>query len=439
MRAMKDSGVEWIGEIPVGWDIRRNKTLFYQLEDRAGVGKYELLSVSEYYGVGLKKEKISGDDFLTRAENLENYKVCKIDDLVINIMLAWKKGLGVSNYNGIVSPSYCVYRKKSQKVYPKYYHYLFRTDVCADYFKQYSRGIIDSRLRLYPDVFFSLYSPVPNLELQTRIATFLDKKCTAIDSAIEKQRASIDKLKEYRQAVITEAVTKGLNPDVPMKDSGVEWIGEIPNQWKIMAIGYDIAKIESGTSVNAAYYSATETEKGVLKTSCVYNFSFDPNENKCVEEYDSERVSCPLKKDTIIVSRMNTPELVGACGYVKESSDNIYLPDRLWQISFLGKINPEYAWRYLCSTGVRWILGQVATGSSNSMKNLSQEQFKKIAMPLPSLSEQHEIAAYLDQKCTAIDEAVSKKETLIDKMTEYKKSLIYEAVTGKIEVSELSA
>ena len=156
MRAMKDSGIAWIGEIPEDWEIARIKQLFSEVNDRCESSEnYTLLSVSEYYGIAPKSEKISDDDMLTHAETLDGYKICKENDLVMNIMLAWKRALGVSKYVGIVSPAYCVFRKK-RNMYVMYFHYLFRTDIYANLFKQYSTGIIDSRLRLYPDKFLSL-------------------------------------------------------------------------------------------------------------------------------------------------------------------------------------------------------------------------------------------------------------------------------------------
>jgi len=146
MREMKASGIEWIGEIPVDWEVSRIKQLFSEVNDRCENSEnYTLLSVSEYYGVALKSERISDDDMLTHAETLDGYKICKENDLVMNIMLAWKRAMGVSEYTGIVSPAYCIYRGK-QNMCAKYFHYLFRTDMYANLFKQYSTGIIDSRL-----------------------------------------------------------------------------------------------------------------------------------------------------------------------------------------------------------------------------------------------------------------------------------------------------
>ena len=232
-RQMKDSGVECIGEIPESWEIRRNKELFYEVNDRCSADtELPLLSVSEYHGV---TPKVENSGILTRAESLEGYKICKENDIVMNIMLAWKRAQAVSKYQGIVSPAYCVYRNKSNGLMNMdYVHYLIRSDLYIGIFKMYSTGIIDSRLRLYPDKFLSLYSHVPPADVQQTIAAYLDRKCTQIDTLIANQQQQIEKLKAYKQSVITETVTKGLDPDVAMKDSGVEWIDCIPETWKMV-------------------------------------------------------------------------------------------------------------------------------------------------------------------------------------------------------------
>lgn len=185
---MKNSGVEWIGEIPEDWEVKRGKELFFEINDRCkNPENYPLLSVSEYYGVAPKSEKIDEGDFITHAETLDGYKICQEGDIVQNIMLAWKRATGMSNYEGLISPAYCIYRP-FKGVDSKYYHYLFRTDVYADLFKQFSTGIIDSRLRLYPAKFLSLKYAYPPKSTQQRIATYLDKKCSKIEKTIQNQQ-----------------------------------------------------------------------------------------------------------------------------------------------------------------------------------------------------------------------------------------------------------
>ena len=192
----KPSGIEWIDRIPKNWDVKRAKDLFFEVKDKTETGKEELLSVSEYFGVGKKQDKIEKDEYISRADSLIGYKKCRKDDLVINIMLAWKKGLGVSQYDGIVSPAYAVFRYK-QKVNPRYFHYLFRTELYTSEFKRNSTGIIDSRLRLYPDSFFAIPVIIPPLSDQNRIVDFLDEKTNKINKIndnIQKQTSILTEL-----------------------------------------------------------------------------------------------------------------------------------------------------------------------------------------------------------------------------------------------------
>ena len=231
MIEMKDSGIEWIGVIPAHWEIKRLKSIFSECKDLSSTGEEDLLSVSEYYGVARRLDIKEDDEFDSRADSLEGYKICKKNDLVINIMLAWKRGLGFSDYDGIVSPAYAVYRGKN--IIPHYYHYLLRTDRYIAEFKRNSKGIIDSRLRLYSDRFFNIKTIVPPLAEQQAIADYLDKKTAEIDeqiTALEKKRDAYQRLK---RSLISEVVTRGLNPTAELKDSGIEWIGEIPEHWEI--------------------------------------------------------------------------------------------------------------------------------------------------------------------------------------------------------------
>ena len=179
---------------------------------------------------------------------------------------------------------------------------------------------------------------------------------------------------------------------------------------------------------------ARENELGVLQTSSVSDFIFNIHENKSVNKDEEYRVSCPVQSNTLIVSRMNTPELVGACGYVEKSYPNIFLPDRLWQVHFNCSVNVKYIWYYLRSKCVRFYISSLSTGTSSSMQNISQDQFNNIIIVLPTDEQQRRIVEFLDQKCFVIDSTIEKKQALIDKLTEYKKSLIYEVVTGKKEV-----
>ena len=210
----KPSGIDYIGEIPSEWSTIKIKHLFKEINEKSSTGNEELLSVSQYTGVTPKREKIDEEeDNLTNAATLEGYKLVQVNDLVINIMLAWNGCLGVSNYNGISSPAYCVYRLKTEDN-PKYFDYLFRTEIYKAEFKRNSTGIIDSRLRLYTDKFFNIYSILPPKNVQNRIVEFLERKLKLFDALMFSNSLIFGKssrkaglLQEYKNTLIYEAVT----------------------------------------------------------------------------------------------------------------------------------------------------------------------------------------------------------------------------------------
>ncbi|RKU16586.1 restriction endonuclease subunit S [Candidatus Poribacteria bacterium] len=202
---MKPSGVEWIGEIPAHWEMRRNKRIFNERDDRSATGEEELLTVSHITGVSPRAEKKNVGMFL--AETLEGYKHCSVGNLVINTMWAWMGALGISTFDGIVSPSYNVYQLNSSEYLPKYYDYLYRTPNHVKEIIRWSKGIWNSRWRLYPDAFFSMSAIVPPFGEQKQIVDFLEHKNNQIDDLIAAEQRKIELLKEYRQSLISEAVT----------------------------------------------------------------------------------------------------------------------------------------------------------------------------------------------------------------------------------------
>ena len=315
-----------------------------------------------------------------------------------------------------------------------YLSWLCRSDPLNDQFKTGANGVTRYGLGQYPmkNAFISL----PPLATQQRIAAFLDEKTAKIDGLIAKKRALLDRLAEKRQALITQAVTKGLNPDAPMKPSGIDWLGDIPAHWEVLPLSYSILTLESGVSVNAMDRLAESDEQGVLKTSCVYSGIFRASENKTVyDTHEEERLSCPVRKGEIIISRMNTPDLVGASGLVLEESPNLFLPDRLWQTRFgkKSKATQEFVYLFLNSNLYRAIIASVATGTSGSMKNISKSDLLKIQTGIPPLKEQISITKFMREFSQEIDEQSRQIRKSIDLLTEYRSALITSAVTGQIE------
>lgn len=421
-REMKDSGVEWIGEIPVDWNIKRNKQLFVEVNDRCENGnEHSLLSVSEYYGIAPKSEKVSDGEFETRAESLDGYKLCKVEDIVMNIMLAWKRSTGRSAYDGIVSPAYCVYRKKAD-IDTRYYHYLFRTDIVADLFKRYSTGIIDSRLRLYPDKFMSLNMIVPPCDEQCQIAEYLDQQCAYIDSVIEKTKVSIEEYKKLKQAIITQAITKGVRDNREMKDSGSVWFGNIPFDWDMRKTKF-LFKIKKNLAGEEGYTVLSITQRGIVPKD------ISKNEGQLAESYANYQLVDPGD------FAMNHMDLL--TGWVDISKySGVTSPD--YRVFSLINDENNYSQYYLylmqmCYTNrIFYGLGQGVSGLGRW--RLQADKFLNFAVVVPPLNEQIEIAEYLDNKISELDGLIQKKEEYMGEIENYKKSLIYEYVTGKKRV-----
>lgn len=415
---MKDSGVEWIGEIPIGWKVIRNKALFGEVNERCGASpNLTLLSVSEYYGVAPRAEKIAEDEMLTRAESLEGYKICHKNDIVMNIMLAWKRSQGVSQYDGIVSPAYCVFRRKDDApIDMRYIHYLIRTDRYADEYKCHSTGIIDSRLRLYPDKFLALESHVPPLSEQTAIAAYLDEKCATIDAIITEAKASIEEYKSWKASVIFETVTKGLNPNAEMKDSGVEWIGKTPEHWTIAKQKYFV------TLINGRAYADNEFKSdGKYRVLRVGNFFTNSSWYYSDLELESDKY-CDDGDLLYAWSASYGPKIW--------DGGKVIYHYHIWKCKLGKAVDKMFCYYYYLA------LGQFVANSAHgtAMMHITMQMMNNAFMPIPPLPEQTAIASYLATKCASIDGVIAEKEELIGELETYKKSLIFEVVTGKRRV-----
>ncbi len=213
------------------------------------------------------------------------------------------------------------------------------------------------------------------------------------------------------------------------KDSGAAWLGAVPRNWAVHPLKHSIARIESGVSVNAVDEPAEIGGIGVLKTSCVYTGSFAPSENKAVVAEELSRVACPVQAGTLIVSRMNTPALVGAAGFVTESRDDLFLPDRLWQVHFHDEVNPAFIHYWTASPTYRAQVEMACAGTSASMQNLSQDSFLSFTLPLPSTDEQTAIATFLDRETGKIDALIAEQEKLLTLLAEKRQATISHAVT----------
>lgn len=427
----KNSGSAFLGDLPAEWTVMRGKFVFSEFGERSKTGTETLLSVSEYYGVKPRGDIIADGDFLSRAESLIDYKKCEKNDLVMNIMLAWKRGLGVSKYAGIVSPAYSVFRF-NRRANPDYMHYLLRTDTYTGYFKTRSTGVIDSRLRLYPVSFGNVPIILPPVDQQRKIANFLDHEIAKIDTLIEKQQQLSKLLKEKRQAVISHAVNKGLNPDAPMRDSGVEWLGEVPEHWNVSKFKYlisDSAAGPYGSSLTTSMY----TSSGIR----VYGQQqVIPDDLSIGDYYISKRKFEDMRRyevfpGELLISVMGT---VGRVTVVPECIERGIINPRLVKYKVIeDKILPHFAKASILSEVSQSQLLFSAQGST--MDGLNMQIIGELPIPYPpSLDEQLDILNEIQRKSDKFDKLLSESHVAVELLVERRAALISAAVSGKIDV-----
>lgn len=430
MREMKDSGIEWVGAIPNHWRVSKIKQI---VRWKSVKGQPDLPVLSLYRDYGVIPKDSRDDNHNVTSLDTSGYKVVEHGDLVINKMKAWQGSLAVSEYNGIVSPAYHICKITSENICKKYLHYLLRD---ASYLPEYMRlstGLRVGQWDLSFDDFKNIPFLVPPLAEQERIAAFLDAECAEIDAVLEKTRASIEEYKKLKQAVITQAVTKGIRSDRPMKDSGIEWIGEIPAEWEIRKIFRAINKVG-----DIDHYMPDSVDDGIpyLMTGDLQEKLSDVNLKRCkkVSFQDYEMLSSKIRvsKGDVIFARYAT---IGTVCFV-DTEDNILVSYACLIIKPNSSLlYGEFLFYYLKSTAFLEEIKQYI--KANTQANVGLDSVSKAKIALPSVHEQQKIVEYLRDKCKKIDALISKKQQYLTEIENYKKSLIYEYVTGKKEVHPL--
>ena len=425
-REFKDSGIEWIGKIPKKWKTERIKALFSERNERDCQGR-TLLSVSQYFGIRPKSETDLADSHI--AESYDDYKEVHIGDFVMNIMLAWNGSYAVSDYDGIVSPAYCVFKFRKDCC-KKYFHYLLRTDGYPSAFKTMSRGVIDSRLRLYPEQFYTFPVIIPPSEEQQHIADFLDKKCGEIDELIALQEQMIAQLTDYKQSVITEAVTKGLNPDAELVPSGIDYIGDIPKNWNGCAPLKRFTEIILGKMLQSNASNNDETMEQYICAKDVHFDGIDYSDLKRMYFSNYEKKQYKVHKGDMLVVEGGA----GAAGsaIVEKDIQDVYIQNSIMIVRPLNDFSIKFSRYVLFSIVSRGYVDYICNKAT--IPHFTKEKLSGTIIPIPPVSEQHAIATYLDTKCSEIDSLIAIKQQKIETLKDYKKSVIFEAVTGKMTV-----
>ena len=423
-REMINSGIPWIGEIPKGWNTDTIGNLYTLRNEKVSDKDFVPLSVT-------KKGIVPQLETAAKTDDGDNRKLVRIGDFAINSRSDRRGSCGISAFDGSVSLINTILTPRGE-MNPKYYNWLFHTELFADEFYKWGHGIVDDLWTTRWQEMKKISIVSPSLAEQQKIAEFLDRKCGEIDEMVALQEKVIEELKAYKQSVITEAVTKGLNPDAPMRDSGIEWIGQVPEHWECGLfwklnyirgrLGWKGLKADEYQDIGYPFLSAFN----------IINDKLDWNDiNRITKERYDESPEIKLSQGDILIVKDGAG--IGKCARI----DNLPLGEAtvnssLAVISPNERLHYKFEYYYLLSAPFQSVIWLLKIGMG--VPHLTQENMRSIVIIYPSIIEQQTIADYLDGKCSDIDNLINIKQQKIDSLKEYKKSIIYEYVTGKREV-----
>ncbi len=431
----KDSGVEWLGEVPTHWDVitlRRVATYVIRKHGEDGVER-QALSLSAYDGIIPKR---SDDENRIRSqEELAGYMVVTPRQLVVNPMWVINGGIGVSKLEGVVSPAYRTY-DISDRLNPGYLDYLVRSHGYVFEYNRHIRGTTTFDRSVRKEDFGSIAALIPSEAEQVAIAAFLDRETARVDALIAKQERLIALLGEKRQALISHAVTKGLHPDAPMQDSGVEWLGEIPAHWRAVQVRHLLDRIEQGWSPECENRMCEEHEWGILKTGCVNYGVFNEMDNKALPGVLEPRISLEVKPGDLLMNRASgSLDLIGSMAYVESCRPRLMISDKIYRLRTRGdKVDARYLAFAFGTKLVRTQIRLAISGAEGLANNISQSSVRNIYVALPPLGEQAAILADVNTHTANLDHLVVRCRQAIELLREHRTSLISAAVTGKIDV-----
>ena len=425
----KPSGVEWLGEIPEHWEVTKVKNVFKLIVEPAPKNNdLELLSVYTEIGVKPRKEL---EERGNKASTTDGYWLVKKGDIVVNKLLAWMGAIGVSNYDGVTSPAYDILRAKVD-IDSNFYHYLFRNSVCVSELKKHSRGIMDMRLRLYFDKFGDVVIPFPNVVEQQNIVVFLNDKTEKIELAIDVKKKQIELLQERQQILIHKAITQGLNDNLKFKDSGVEWIGDIPEHWAVKRLKY----VLNGKLKYGANESGVEYDFNLPRYVRITDFGQDGklNEDKKLSLTWNQGSDYLLKDGDILFARSGAT--VGKTYQFKKSM-SIEKDYSFAGYLIKAEVNKEIIlsdFLYLFTNSELFNSWKDGIFIKATIENIGADKYAQLPVILPPINEQKIILEKYNSDSSKIVTAISLKEKEIEKLKEYKASLINSVVTGKVKV-----
>ena len=407
--AYRPSGIPWLGDIPGHWDVRRIKTLFREKDERNPDGSGELLSLTRLHGL-IPQRKASNR--IASIEDLSNYKICRPGDLVMNRMQAWSGMFATPSRDGVISPDYCVFELVCESEV-EYFERLFKTSYLVGQFAQKSRGIGSGFNRLYTEDFGSIAVPVPPLPEQAAIVRYLDHEDERIRRYVSAKERLIGLLEEEKNAIVNRSVTRGLDPNVPLKPSGVEWLGDIPEHWQVSRVKSEFL------SLNNRRVPLSAVERGAMKLRRFEYYGASGVIDK-VQDYIFDDEVLLIAEDGANLVLRNLPLAIIARGKFWVNNHAHVLKPRRGNLGFLAAVMEGLNY-------TPWISGA-------AQPKLTQERLFNISIAVPPKVEQDEIIAKANEQTNSMTLAIEHARRQIALMQEYRARIIADVVTGKLDV-----
>lgn len=444
--AYKDSGVEWLGEVPAHWEVRRIRFVAKLNPSKTEVGSFD--GDTEVSFLPMEAIGEDGQINLERTRPLRElesgYTYMRDGDVTLaKITPCFENGKGAlmsGLVNGVAfgTTELIVTRPFPERAVARFLHWLFvsrpfrKLGEAAMYGAGGQKRVPDDFVRNFASGF-----PLP--PEQAAIATFLDRETAKIDALVAEQQRLIGLLVEKRRATVSHAVTKGLDPNAPMKDSGIAWLGEVPAHWEVTPLRRFLLQIEQGWSPQTEGRPAEADEYGLIKLSAISGGGFVPDESKAFEAGTVPDFRFEVKALDFLLTRANTPNLVGECCVVAAGTrGGLMLPDLVYRLSTSAAVDRDFLCFILRGTLGRFQISRDARGSSMTMAKISQEHIKDWLLVLPPIDEQHDIVAHLDRVTADLDALTAEASRAVALLKERRAALISAAVTGKIDVRGFS-
>lgn len=431
----KESEQAWVGKVPRHWTIMPNRAIFLEIKERENPDE-EMLSVTINKGIVRQKTLLAGSSKKDSSnQDKSAYKLVQPGDLAYNKMRAWQGAIGSSDLRGIVSPAYVVMRFRNKKYQPSYFHHLYRTPMFAKEAERWSYGITSDMWSLRPEHFKMIYTPIPTTAEQTAIVRFLDWANGRMERAIRAKRKVIALLGEQRQAIIHRAVTRGLDPNVPLKPSGVPWLGDIPKSWEVWRISR-FARVGNGSTPSRSKPAYWDSGTYPWLNSSQVNRGYITSSDQFVTQVALRECHLPkVPKNSVLVAITGQGKTRGLAAILgMEATINQHLAFIAPRIQIA---SAEFI--YFTLTAAYPALRTLSEDAGSTKGALTCEDLKRFKIAIPDAQEQETLLRHIKNETSSLLNAISRLQREIDLLREYRTRLVADVVTGKLDVREVAA